>query len=129
MAVGLFMDSEMLPGRVTEKRLEKLGDVIGLISITAFGVLGSVENHSITERNSRNFLLWVRRGVKEGCLRGAQLFLFVDIRVAESAFAKGSSTSRKMSEMVLELCQLENWKVICIYPTYPPHRGYSSANS
>jgi hypothetical protein len=40
-------------------------------------------------------------------LNDAQLFLFTDNKVTESVFIKGSSSSRKMYEMVLELRQLE----------------------
>lgn len=40
-------------------------------------------------------------------MNDAQLFLFTDDKVTESVFIKGSSSSRKMYEMVLELRQLE----------------------
>jgi hypothetical protein len=67
----------------------------------------SVSEESSNFREFRNFLLWIRRGVKEDWLRGAQLFLFTDNRVTEAVFTKGSSSSRKMYDMVLEMRQLE----------------------
>jgi hypothetical protein len=67
----------------------------------------NVSEESSNFREFWNYLLWVRRGIYEEWLFSNQLFLFTDNQVTESVFAKGSSSSRKMYEMVLELRQLE----------------------
>jgi hypothetical protein len=43
-----------------------------------------ISEESSNFREFRNFLLWICRGVREGWLRGAQLFLFTDNWVTES---------------------------------------------
>ena len=43
----------------------------------------------------------------DGTLGGTELFLFMDNSTAESAFDKGSSSSRLLFELVLRLRNLE----------------------
>jgi len=49
----------------------------------------------------------VRNFVEKHDLRGAEIFIFTDNSTAEGAFWKGTSSSRRLFESVLELRQLQ----------------------
>jgi hypothetical protein len=58
-------------------------------------------------RELKNLVDSLRRFVKDRDLRGVEIFLFTDNSVAEAAFWKGNSSSRRLFELVLELKRLE----------------------
>ena len=58
-------------------------------------------------RELRNLTDTLELMASDGTLRGTELFLFTDNSTAESAFDKGSSSSRLLFELVLRLRKLE----------------------
>lgn len=58
-------------------------------------------------RELRNLVDTLVAMAAEGELQGTELFLFTDNSTAEAAFAKGSSSSKALFEMVLQLRKLE----------------------
>ena len=64
-------------------------------------------NESSNYRELRNLTETLELMGCEGELSGIELFVFTDNSTAESAFAKGSSSSRKLFELILRLRKLE----------------------
>ena len=72
------------------------------------GVWGSdEESESSNYRELSNLVLTVEEEAASGSLDLAEFFLFTDNSTAESAFYKGSSSSKKLHELVLRLRRLE----------------------
>ena len=69
-------------------------------------------------RELRNLTETLELMGKEGELSGTELFVFTDNSTAESAFAKGSSSSRKLFELVLRLRKLEMVKECKIHVSH-----------
>ena len=67
----------------------------------------SVSAESSNYRELRNLTETLELMANEGSLAGTELFLFTDNSTAESAFDKGSSSSRLLFELVLRLHKLE----------------------
>ena len=65
------------------------------------------EEESSNWRELSNLVLTLKRLAFEQKLQDCELFIFTDNSTAESAFWKGSSKSRKLFELVLELKDLE----------------------
>jgi hypothetical protein len=66
-----------------------------------------IEEHSSNYKELRNLVMAIQRLEESGKLDGAELFMFTDNSTAESAFFKGTSTSKALFELVLELRQIE----------------------
>ena len=62
---------------------------------------------SSNHRELRNLVDSLKVMEKEGSLRGTEAFIFTDNTTAEAAFYKGTSTSRHLFELVMELRELE----------------------
>lgn len=72
------------------------------------GIWGTDESEeSSNYRELANLVQTLREYQINQSLKGIELFLFTDNITAEAAFFKGSSKSRKLFELVLELRQLE----------------------
>ena len=72
------------------------------------GVWGSdEESESSNYRELANLVLTVEEEAATGSLDLAEFFLFTDNSTAESAFYKGSSSSKKLHELILRLRRLE----------------------
>ena len=72
------------------------------------GIWGTDESdQSSNYRELANLVQTLREYQVTRSLKGIELFLFTDNITAEAAFFKGSSKSRKLFELVLELRQLE----------------------
>ena len=67
----------------------------------------ATSRESSNYRELRNLTDTLEVMAGEGTLRGTELFLFTDNSTAESAFDKGSSSSRLLFELVLRLRNLE----------------------
>jgi hypothetical protein len=67
----------------------------------------SVSEESSNYRELRNLVESLRDFLEEYDLTGVEIFLFTDNTVAESAYWKGNSASRKLFELILELKELE----------------------
>ena len=67
----------------------------------------SVSEESSNYRELRNLVESLREFLIEKQVRGAEIFLFTDNSVAEAAYWKGNSSSRKLFELVLEMKQME----------------------
>jgi hypothetical protein len=73
-----------------------------------YGVWGKdLEDKSSNYRELRNLVEAVENEALSGRLRHAELWLFTDNSTAESCFAKGSSTSELLHELILKLRKLE----------------------
>ena len=72
------------------------------------GVWGrDMDDSSSNLRELLNLVDCLKRMEKEGSLAGTEAFIFTDNSTAESAFFKGTSSSPKLFELVLELRELE----------------------
>ena len=69
-------------------------------------------------REMRNLVETLEVMASEGELAGYELFVFTDNSTAESAFFKGSSSSRDLFELVLRLRKLEMTQLCQIYVTH-----------
>ena len=58
-------------------------------------------------RELYNLVLALERASDDGLLKGCKVFMFTDNTVAERAFYKGSSKSRRLFDLVLSLRKLE----------------------
>jgi hypothetical protein len=65
------------------------------------------EESSSNWRELNNLVEAIKRVVKHHAMAGCELFLFTDNTTAENAFWKGSSSSRLLFDLVLELKELE----------------------
>jgi hypothetical protein len=66
--------------------------------------------HALESSNFRelaNLIYAIEEAVKKGLLNDAELFVFTDNTTAESAFYKGTSSSRRLFELVLRLRKLQ----------------------
>jgi hypothetical protein len=71
------------------------------------GVWGAdVESESSNYRELANLVEDTETEAKSGSLQDTELFLFTDNSTAESAFYKGSSSSKKLHALVLRLHKL-----------------------
>jgi hypothetical protein len=66
-----------------------------------------VEEETSNWKDIANLVRALYRLVKEKGLQGKEIFIFTDNSTAEGAFWKGTSKSRRLFELVLELKQLE----------------------
>ena len=72
------------------------------------GIWGTDEsNESSNYRELANLVQTLRQYHETKSMKGIELFLFTDNGTAEAAFFKGSSKSKKLFQLVLELRQLE----------------------
>jgi hypothetical protein len=67
----------------------------------------ATEVESSNWREANNLAEHLERTVREKDLRGVEIFIFTDNTMAEAAFWKGHSKSRKLFEIVLRLKKLE----------------------
>ena len=65
------------------------------------------ESSSSNWRELKNLVVFITRAVHRHDLAGSELFIFTDNSTAEAAFWKGSSKSRRLFDLVLELRKLE----------------------
>ena len=73
-----------------------------------FGTWDKIASASSSNyREMRNLVDTLVTMAEEGELQGTELFLFTDNSTAEAAFAKGSSLSKELFELVLKLRKLE----------------------
>ena len=86
----------------------------GLSWISAFGVkyrFGTwgrdMENGSSDLRELKNLVDSLKKMAEASELEGLEIFVFTDNSTAEAAFFRGSSKSRRLFELVLELRELE----------------------
>ena len=79
--------------------------------------LSSSDKSSIY-REMRNLIETLEAMASEGELSGYELFLFTDNSTAESAFFKGSSSSKDLFELVVRLRKLEMNQSCCIYVSH-----------
>jgi hypothetical protein len=67
----------------------------------------SVSEESSNYRELLNLVIRLEELVKDGTLKGAEVFIFTDNSTAESVFYKGNSSSRMLFELMLRLRKLE----------------------
>jgi hypothetical protein len=67
----------------------------------------SIREESSNFREFKNLVESIENFVKSGELEGHELFMFTDNSTAESAFFKGTSSSKKLFELVLRLRKIE----------------------
>ena len=85
-------------------KMEKEEEHVGF----RFGTWDRVSSsHSSNYREMRNLVDTLEVMADKGELNGTELFMFTDNSTAESAFSKGSSSSRELFELVLKLRKLE----------------------
>ena len=73
-----------------------------------FGTWGrDIANGSSNLRELKNLVDTLKSMAQDGELDGAEVFIFTDNSTAEAAFFKGSSKSRLLFELILELQELE----------------------
>jgi hypothetical protein len=63
--------------------------------------------HSSNFREFGNFVIRLEKDASEGKLKGAEVFMFTDNSTTESAFHNGTSTSKRLFELVLRLRALQ----------------------
>ena len=66
-----------------------------------------MQEESSNYRELRNLVEMIEALVKDGTLKGHELFMFTDNSTAESAFFKGTSSSEKLFNLVLRLRRIE----------------------
>jgi hypothetical protein len=71
------------------------------------GLWSMIEEHSSNYKELRNLVMAIQQLEESGKLDGAKLFMFTDNSTAKSAFFKGTSSSKALFELVLELHQIE----------------------
>ena len=80
------------------------------------GLWGSdEENASSNYRELLNLVETVEEEAKGGHLRNTELWLFTDNSTAESCFARGSSSSKKLHELILRLRKVEMEAGLTLY--------------
>jgi hypothetical protein len=67
----------------------------------------TIAQESSNYRELRNLVDAIEQATNEGALQGSEVFLFTDNSTAESAFFKGTSSSKSLYELVVRLKALE----------------------